>query len=130
MITKQDVDFQISSINELYDDFIVYVDSINITDSNELVYVTSDTLLSAVKKCKETSIQSLEEQKRDSLTEYSYTSNSDSTLFNICFEIYGTVNEENIEQLIVANDLQALNRLDINPMNPMIKKNTKIIYYK
>lgn len=130
MLLKEDLQYQIDALNDMYDEFIAYNDSIDITDSNEKKFVTSNTLLSATQKCVQTAIQEIEQQKRDSLTEYVYTANQDTTLFNICFEVYKVVNETNIQQLITANDLSAFNRTDIDPNNPVIKKNTNIIYYK
>lgn len=130
MVTKTDIEYQINALQELYDDFITYNDSISITDTNEKDYVTTDTLLENTQKCAQTSIQELEQQKRDSLVEYEYITTEDTTLFNICFRVHGVVNETNWEQLIVANDLNAFNRTDLDPNNPIIKKNTTIIYYK
>jgi hypothetical protein len=130
MITKADIEYQITAITELFDEFITYNDSVTFTDSNEKNYVTSDTILYNAKKSSETAIQELEQQKRDSLTEYELTPNQDTTIFNICFAVYGSVTESNMNQLIIANDLHAINRTDIDPNNPIIKKNTKIIYYK
>lgn len=130
MITTQDLNYQIDTIQLLHDEFIAYNDSINLTDTNEKVYVTSENLLSSTYKCAYTAIQQIEQQKRDSLTEYYFYPKFDTTLFNICFDTYGVVSEGNIEKLIVANDLNGINRTDIDPTDPIIKKGTKIIYYK
>jgi len=130
MAIRADLDYQIKAISELFDDFIEFNDSIDITDSDEKKYQTSDTLLYNTKVCAISAIQFLEQQKRDSLTEYEYITKQDSTIYNICFEVHGIVNDETMEQLIEANDLFAFNRTDIDPNNPIIKKNTKIIYYK
>ena len=76
------------------------------------------------------SIQYIQELKKDSLTEYSISQDQDTTIFDLCFLTYKTVNEENMNKLIIANDLQGINRIDIDPNDPIIKKGTKIIYYK
>jgi len=130
MAIKSEIEFQITSLNELYDEFIAYNDSVSFTDDNQLKYVTSDTLLFNTKKCFQTAIQQLEQDKQLSLTEYVYTTKIDTTLINICYEVYGIVNDTNIDNLIEANDLMCLNRNDINPNSPIIKKNTRIVYYK
>jgi hypothetical protein len=130
MAIKSEIEFQITSLNELYDEFIAYNDSVSFTDYNQLKYVTSDTLLFNTKKCFQTAIQQLEQDKQLSLTEYVYTTKIDTTLINICYEVYGIVNDTNIDNLIEANDLMCLNRNDINPNSPIIKKNTRIVYYK
>lgn len=130
MATKTDIEFQITELTLMYDDFITYNDSINFTDENEKVYVTSDTILSNTKKSSETSIQQLQQEKIDSLIEYELITTEDTTLFNICFEIYGVLTDDNFDQLIVANDFEAFNRTDIDPNDPIIKRGTKLIYYK
>lgn len=130
MALKQDIDFQIKALTALYADFIDYNDSIDFTDTNQNTFVVSDTLLSNTQKVIQTSIQELEKQKRESLIEYNFTPKMDTTLYNLCFELYGVINEDNLVLLIDANDFQGINRTDIDPLNPIIKKNTKIIYYK
>lgn len=130
MATIQDIDFQIAALNELYEDFLTHNDSIDITDENQKVYVTTESLLYNTKVCSDTSIQKLEQVKRDSLVEYEYITKEDTTIFNICSTVYKVVNDTNFDMLITANDLDAFNRTDIDPMNPLIKKGTKIIYYK
>ena len=130
MAKREEIDFNIKSINDMFIDYINYIDSISFTDSNEKVYVTSDTLISNTHKSSYTSIQSLEEQKKDSLVEYELITKSDTTIFNLCFEIYNIVDDDVFDKIIVANDLQAFNRTDIDPNNPVIRKGTKIIYYK
>jgi hypothetical protein len=130
MITKAEIEFNIESINDMFLEYIEYIDSISFTDSNEREYETSDTLINNVKKASFNSIQYLEELKKDSLTEFILTTKQDTTLFNLCFEIYSVVNDDNFDRLITANDLEAYNRNDINPNSPIIKKGTQIIYYK
>jgi hypothetical protein len=130
MVIKSEIDFQITSLNELYDEFIAYNDSVSFTDNNQLKYATSDTLLFNTKKCFQTAIQQLEQDKQLSLTEYTYTPKNDTTIINLCYEVFGIVNDTNIDNLITANDLHCLNRKDIDPNSPIIKKNTRIVYYK
>ena len=130
MITREELDFKIDSINDMFTDYINYIDSLEFTDSNEKVYFTSDTLISNTHKSVYTSIQELEEQKKDSLIEYELITKTDTTIFNLCFEIYGIVDDDIFDKIITANDLQAYNRTDIDPNNPVIRKGTKIIYYK
>jgi hypothetical protein len=130
MALKQDIDYQISALNDLYADFVEYNDSVSFTDSDEKVYVTSETLLINAHKAIYTAVQEFEKEKRDSLVEYKYTPKSDTTLYNLCFLLYGVINEANLSQLIESNDLQGINRTDIDPLSPIIKKNTQILYYK
>jgi hypothetical protein len=130
MVTREELDSKITAINEMFIDYIDYIDSISFTDENEKVYVTSETLISNTHKSVYSSVQSLEEQKKDSLLEYELTTKSDTTLFNLCFEIYTVVTDDLFDKLITANDLQAYNRTDIDPNDPIIRKGTKIIYYK
>ena len=125
-----DIEYQINVLTELYEDYVIYNDSLDITDENEKVYVVSDTLLSNVQISSKTAIQELQQQKNNSLKSYNYTTTEDTTLFNICFEIYGNVDEDEFQTLLDANDLMAFNRTDIDPLNPIIPKNTVIIYYK
>ena len=125
-----DIEYQINVLTELYEDYVIYNDSLDITDENEKVYVVSDTLLSNVQISSKTAIQELQQQKNNSLKSYNYTTTEDTTLFNICFEIYGNVDEDEFQTLLDANDLMAFNRTDIDPLNPIIPKNTLITYYK
>lgn len=130
MATLTDIQYQIDFLKELFDDYIQHNDSVSFTDENLKEYVTSDTLLSNTAKSSQTAIQELENEKNNSLIEYEYIVPNDTTIFNICFATYGIVNETNIEQLIDANDLHAFNRTDIDPNDPIIKRGTKILYYK
>lgn len=130
MATKTDILYQITELSQMHDDFISYNDSINFTDENQKVYVTTDSLLSNTKVSSETAIQALIIEKQNSLIEYVYIVKNDTTLLNICFDVGLNMTEENIESLIDANDLQAFNRTDIDPNEPIIKRGTEIIYYK
>jgi hypothetical protein len=130
METRADIDYYINFINTMYDDFVEYADSLEYTDSDEKTYSISDTLVENTKKSVYTSLQYLEEQKKNSLQEFSHTVISDTTIIDLCFELYKEVNEENIETLYTANDLYAYNRSDIDPNNPIILKGTVIKYYK
>lgn len=129
-MTRSEIEFNIASINEMFLDYIEYVDSIEFIDNNEKEHIISDTLINNTKKSSYSSVQYLEELKQNSLAEFIYTTKIDTTLFNICFEIYGIVDDDNFDKIITANDLQAYNRNDIDPNNPIIKKGTEIIYYK
>lgn len=130
MFTKVELENTITSINDIFLQFIEYIDSLSFTDSNDKEYTTSETLISNTKKSAYSSIQYLEELKKDGLTEFSITPVQDTTIFDLCFLTYKIVNDENIDKLINANDLLAYNRTDIDPNNPIIKKGTKILYYK
>jgi hypothetical protein len=130
METIADIEFKITSINELFDDYITYSDSISFTDENQKQFVTSDTLLFNTRVSKETSIQSLEETKKNSLNEFTLTLTEDTTLYNVCFQAYGVVNDDLFDQLIIANDLTGLNRTDIDPNDPLLRKGMVFIYYK
>jgi hypothetical protein len=114
----------------MFEDFIVYNDTVSFTDSDQKEYVTSDTLILNVEKSTNSAIQALQELKKTSLNEYTYTTVEETTLLNLCFFLYGQVTEENIEKLINANDLHAYNRVDVDPVNPIIQRNTLITYYK
>ena len=61
MALLTDIDYAINNLNELYEDFITYNDSLDFTDSDEKVYVISDTLLSNTRKSHETSIHQLQQ---------------------------------------------------------------------
>ncbi len=130
METKADIEFTIESINQMYAEYIEYIDSIEFTDTNEKEYVTSDTILSNTKDSSDSSVQYLQELIKDSLTEFTYIPDQDTTLFNICFEVYGQVSDDNFDKIIIANDLATYDRTDIDPNDPIIKKGTKILYYK
>jgi hypothetical protein len=125
-----DIEYQINILTELYEDYVTYNDSLDIIDENEKLFVVSDTLLANTQKSSETAIQELQQQKENSLKSYNFTTTEATTLFNICFEIYGTVDDDKFQTLIDANDLMAFNRTDIDPLNPIIPKDTLIIYYK
>ena len=129
-MTIVEINAQIAALYEMFEDFISYSDTISFTDSDHKEYVTSDTLLSNVEKSNNSAIQALQELKKTSLNEYSYTVVQDTTLLNLCFQLYNKVTEENIEKLINANDFQAYNRNDIDPVNPIIRRGTNVIYYK
>lgn len=129
-MTKADIEYQITVLTEMHSDFIDFNDTVSFTGDYQLEYVTADIILANVQKSSYTAIQELEQQKRDSLIEYEFITASETTLFNICFEIYGVINDDKWESLIEANDLYGLNRTDIDPNSPTIPKNTKIIYYK
>jgi hypothetical protein len=129
-MTVVEINAQIQAINDMFDDFILYNDSVSFTDSDQKDYVTSDTLLLNVEKSNNSAIQALQELKKSSLNEYTYRVVQDTTLLNLCFFLYGQVTEDSIERLINANDFHAYNRLDIDPIDPVIKKDTIIIYYK
>ena len=130
MIILSDINYQIKVLNEEINSFVEYSDSINIFDKDLKQFITSDTLTQNVNKAIYSAIQTLEELKKDSLKEFSYSVISDTTILNLAFELYGQITDENIDKLIIANDFLAYERLDINPLNPIIKKGTEIIYYK
>lgn len=130
MALLTDIEYQITGLTGLYEDFIVYNDAIDITDSNEKVFVISDTLLANSQKSYETAIQELQQQKENTQKSYEFITQENTTLFNICFEKYGIVDDEKFETLIDANDLMAFDRTDIDPLNPIIPKDTLILYYK
>jgi Txe/YoeB family toxin of Txe-Axe toxin-antitoxin module len=130
MATRVEINNQIGVLNELLEDFISYNDAISFTDSNQKVYVTSDTLVENVKKSNYSAIQALEELKKTSLTQYEYVTQQDTTILNLCFILYGQITEENITKLLEANDFQAFNTLDFDPNDPIIKRETTVIYYK
>lgn len=131
MATRVELDYTIETINSLLYDYIEYVDSLEYTESEtEKEYFTSETILANVKKTAYTSIQQLGEDKKDSLSEYVIIPIQDTTIFNLCFEIYGVVDDETFDKIIIANDLMAFDRTDIDPNDPIIKKGTRILYYK
>lgn len=130
MINKVELDYNIQIINTLFENYIEYIDLLQYINENEKYYFTSETLISNTKKTAYNSIQYLQELKKDSLKEYYFFPIQDTTLFDLCFSIYGIVNDDNFDKLIISNDLLAYNRIDINPNDPIIKKGTKIIYYK
>jgi hypothetical protein len=129
-MTSVEINAQIAAIYEIFEDFISYNDTVSFTDSDQKKYVTSDTLLLNVEKSANSAIQALQELKKTSLNEYTYTTVQETTLLNLCFQLYGKVTEENIEKLINANDFHAYNRIDIDPVDPIIKRDTVITYYK
>ena len=130
MATITEINEQIEVLNDILADFISYNDSIAFIDSNQKSYVTSDTLVENVKKGNYSSIQALEELKKTSLSQYTYVTVQDTTILNLCFLLYGRVTEENIDKLIEANDFLAYNTLGFDPNDPIIKKETTVIYYK
>lgn len=127
---RSEIDYNINLINTMYDNYVEYVDSVSYTDTDEKVYSISDILIENTKKSVYNSLQYLEEIKKQSLKEYKLTLKEDTTLLNLCFEVYTQVTEENIQKLIDANDLLAYNRNDIDPYNPVLKRGMEIIYYK
>jgi len=130
MESKVELDYTINVINTLFYDYIEYIDSLYFIDENNKEYYTSDTLIANTKKSAYSSVQYIEELKKDGLIEYQIFPVSDTTLFDICFEVYGNVDDKNFDKLINANDFLAYDRNDIDPNDPVIKKGTKIIYYK
>lgn len=130
MPTIAEINYHIEQINEIFEDFIEYNDSISFVDSNQKSYVTSDELISDVEKANYSAIQALEKIKKDSLQEYSYTTVQDTILLNLCFKFYNTVTDELIDSLINANDFLCYNRNDMDPNSPIIPKKTEVIYYK
>jgi hypothetical protein len=129
-MTIVEIEAQIKAIYEMYEDFISYNDSISYTDINQKKYVTSDTLLLNTEKSNNSAIQALQELKKTSLNEYKFKVIQDTTLLSLCFQFYNQVTEDNIEKLINANDFQAINRTDIDPVDPIIKRGAIITYYK
>ncbi|MDX5583641.1 MAG: hypothetical protein QNK20_01735 [Aureibaculum sp.] len=130
MNTKVELDYNIQIINTLLFEYIEYIDSLEYIDSNEKEYYTSDTLVLNTKKSADSSIQYLEELRKDSLKEFYFFPVQDTTLFDLCHSIYDIVDDNNLDKLIISNDLMAYDRIDIDPIDPIIKKGTKIIYYK
>lgn len=130
MVTRTEIDYQISVLVQMLDEYVEYNDSVTFTDENQKEYVTSDTLVKNTERTNYTAIQELEEVKKDSLNEFIYPVIKDTTLLNLCFLLYNKVTDENIDKLIVSNDLLAYDRLDIDPNNPIIEKGTEIIYFK
>lgn len=130
MTTIPEINSHIVVLAEMFADFIEYNDSISFTDENQKEYLTSDTLIKNTEKSNYTSIQTLEELKKDGLNEFKHEVKSDTTLLNLCFLLYKQITEDNIDKLIVANDLLAYDRVDIDPNNPIIKKGSQIVYYK
>lgn len=130
MIVLSDINYQIKILNEQINDFVQYSDSIFILDENLKQFTTSDTITKNVKRSIYSAIQTLEELKKDSLQEFKHIVISDTTILNLAFELYGQITEENNDKLIIANDLLAYERLDIDPNNPIIPKGTEILYYK
>lgn len=130
MATITEINDQIEVLNDILADFVSYNDSIAFTDADQKNYVTSDTLVENVKKGNYSAIQALEELKKTSLSKYSYVTKQDTTILNLCFLLYGQITEENIDKLIEANDFLAYNTLAFDPNDPIIKKETTVIYYK
>lgn len=127
---RSELDYNINFINSMYDDYVEYVDSVSFTDADQKVYAISDTLIENVKRSVYNALQYLEELKKESLKEYKVTLEEDTTLLNLCFEVYTQVTEKNIKKLIDANDLLAYNRSDIDPYNPILPRGLEITYYK
>lgn len=129
-MTVQEIDNQIQVLQQMFADYIEYNDSIDFIGENEKIYITSETLLKNTEVTNHTGIQGLENIKKTSLTERKFKIISDTTLFNVCFELYGQITEAIIDNLIIANDLGTINRNDIDPNDPILKKDMVIIYYK
>lgn len=130
MLTVQEINNQIQVLQQMFADYIEYNDSIYFIGENEKIYTTSETLLKNTEVTNYTGIQELEQVKKTSLTERKFKIISDTTLFNVCFELYGQITESIINNLIIANDLGTINRNDIDPNDPILKKDMVIIYYK
>jgi hypothetical protein len=129
-MTTPEINAQIAAINEIFDDFVEYNDSISFVDENQKSYTTDPDLLSSTEQANYTAIQALEELKKISLNEYTYKTVQDTTLFNLCFQFYGAITDEHIDNLINANDLLKYNTLKGSPLDPIIPKDTVITYYK
>lgn len=130
MATIPEINAHIAALNDMFNDFIEYNDSVTFTDQNQQEYITSDTIIKNTEKSTYTAIQSLEEIKKDGLNEFKHLVQSDTTILNLCFILYGQITDANIDKLIVANDLLAFDNTDIDPNNPIILKGQEIIYYK
>jgi hypothetical protein len=128
--TVAEINNQIEILKQMFADYIAYNDGIDFTGENEKIYTTSETLLQNTEKTNYTAIQELEEIRQTSLTERKLTLVSDTTIYNVCFEIYNQITEDLINNLIIANDLGTNNRNDIDPNDPILKKGMVIIYYK
>ena len=129
-MTIPEINQQITVLTDMFADFIEYNDSVSFTDENQREYITSDTLIANTEKSNYSALESLQELKKDGLNEFKHDVKSETTLLNLCFELYGQITEDNIDKLIVANDLLAFDRIDIDPNNPTILKGSQIIYYK
>lgn len=129
-MTVQEIDSQISALNDMFEDFIAFNDQISFTDNNQKAYVTSDTILDSVEKANNSAIQYLQELKKLSLNEYVYKTNQDTTILNLCFMLYGQITDENVDKIISANDFLCFNTFGPDPNDPIIKKNTLVTYYK
>lgn len=130
MQTISEINSQIAAINQLFSDFLNYIDSIEVYSDNLELFVPSQDLISAVDKSIYSSVQTLEQLKKDSLKEAKYTVISDTTIFNLCFLLYKNITKENIERLIVANDLLGYDNAGKEPYSPIVRKGTEIIYYQ
>jgi hypothetical protein len=130
MPTVQEINNQIQVLQQMFADYIEYNDSIDFIGENEKIYTTSETLLKNTEITNYTAIQELERIKKASLTERKIKLISNTTLYNLCFDLYGQINDSIIDNLIIANDLGAINRNDIDPNDPILKKDMVIVYYK
>lgn len=130
MRTAQEINSQIAILEQMFADYIEYNDSIDFVGENEEIYNTSSTLLQNTEIANYSAIQELEEIRKNSLIERKTILSNDTTLYNVCFELYGQITEDVIDSLIIANDLGTINRNDIDPNDPILKKGMEIIYYK
>lgn len=130
MRTAQEIDSQIAVLNQMFADYIAYNDSVDVIGTNEEIYNTSTTLLQNTEVSNYSAIQELEEVRKNSLIEHKTILSNDTTLYNVCSDLYGQITEEIINSLIIANDLGTINRYDIDPNDPILKKDMVIVYYK
>ncbi len=130
MRTAQEIDGQIAILNQMFADYIEYNDSIDVVGTNKEIFNTSSTLLQNTEISNYSAIQELEEIRKNSLIEHETILTNDTTLYNVCFDLYGQITEKIIESLTIANDLGTINRYDLDPNNPILKKDMVIVYYK
>jgi len=126
---KKDVESTILFANQLLDDYITSIDSIDLEikgnikfSANEyLNYKTTNIVLSAIQEVKEISNKAKNENF--------IITKKDTTPELLSFELYGIASDENVQEIIDNNDLFGNNSIANSWRNFVIKKNTKIVYY-
>lgn len=126
---KKDVDSTIEQTNQLLNDYVETLDSIDIEGQGFIKYSPDDTLSTEANNIILLSIQEIKEVSSGAKEESIHFTKKDTVPEILAFELYGSASEENVNEIINNNDLFGKNSVKNSWRNLVIKKNIEIIYY-
>lgn len=126
---KKDVDKTISDANDLLNDYINSIDSIDIQIQGFINYTPNNTVNSEINSITILAIQEVKEISKTAKEEKTHFTESDTIPELLAFKLYGIASDENVNEIINNNDLFGKNSIANSWRNLVIRKNTKILYY-